>query len=46
MTAGNIRDYVPVADGFIVASSLKLNGRLANPVDPKRVAALARALSK
>jgi membrane complex biogenesis BtpA family protein len=40
----NIRDFLPVADGFIVASSLKLNGRLANPVDPKRVAALARAL--
>jgi membrane complex biogenesis BtpA family protein len=42
----NIRDFLPVADGFIVASSLKLNGRLANPVDPKRVAALARAISK
>lgn len=40
----NIRNFLPVADGFIVASSLKLNGRLANPVDPKRVAALARAL--
>jgi len=42
----NVRDFLPVADGFIVASSLKLNGRLANPVDPKRVAALARAISK
>jgi membrane complex biogenesis BtpA family protein len=40
----NIHNYLPVADGFIVASSLKLNGRLTNPVDPKRVAALARAL--
>jgi hypothetical protein len=40
----NIHDFLPVADGFIVASSLKLNGRLSNPVDPKRVAALARAL--
>jgi membrane complex biogenesis BtpA family protein len=42
----NITDYLAAADGFIVASSLKLNGRLANPVDPKRVAALARAISK
>jgi membrane complex biogenesis BtpA family protein len=42
----NITDYLAAADGFIVASSLKLNGRLANPVDPKRVAALARAINK
>ena len=42
----NITDYLAAADGFIVASSLKLNGRLSNPVDPKRVAALARAISK
>jgi membrane complex biogenesis BtpA family protein len=40
----NITDYLAAADGFIVASSLKLNGRLANPVDAKRVAALAKAL--
>jgi hypothetical protein len=40
----NIRDFLPVADGFIVASSLKLNGKLSNPVDVKRVAALVRAL--
>jgi hypothetical protein len=44
VTLETVRDYLPVADGFIVASSLKLNGRLANPVDPKRVAALVRAL--
>jgi hypothetical protein len=44
VTLANIRDFLPVADGFIVASSLKLRGRLANPVDPKRVAALARAI--
>jgi membrane complex biogenesis BtpA family protein len=44
VTLDNVRDFLPVADGFIVASSLKLNGRLSNPVDPKRVAALARAL--
>jgi uncharacterized protein len=40
----NVRDFLPAAYGFIVASSLKLNERLANPVDTKRAAALARAL--
>ena len=40
----NVRDFLPLADGFIVGSSLKLNGRLSNPVDAKRVAALARAI--
>ena len=44
VTLDNVRDFQPVADGFIVGSSLKLNGRLSNPVDPERVAALARAL--
>jgi membrane complex biogenesis BtpA family protein len=44
VTLENVRDFLPAADGFIVASSLKLNGRLSNPVDAKRVAALARAL--
>ncbi|HVV00940.1 MAG TPA: BtpA/SgcQ family protein, partial [Verrucomicrobiae bacterium] len=40
----NLADYAPLADGFIVGSSLKRNGRLDNPVDPKRVAALAKAI--
>ena len=40
----NIRDFLPIADGFIVGSSLKLNGRLSNPVDARRVAALAKTL--
>ena len=40
----NVSDFLSVADGFIVASSLKLNGRISNPVDPRRVAALVRAL--
>jgi len=44
VTLENVRDFLPAADGFIVGSSLKLNGRLSNPVDPKRVASLARAL--
>jgi uncharacterized protein len=44
VTLDNVRKFLPVADGFIVASSLKMAGRLANPVDSKRVAALARAI--
>jgi predicted TIM-barrel enzyme len=39
-----VRDYLAAADGFIVGSSLKAAGRLSNPVDAKRVAALVRAL--
>jgi membrane complex biogenesis BtpA family protein len=44
-TLANVRDFLPAADGFIVGSSLKLGGRLSSPIDPKRVAALARAIS-
>jgi len=40
----NIHDYLPWADGFIVGSSLKAGGKMNNPVDPARVAALARAM--
>lgn len=41
---GNVTNYLRFADGVIVGSSLKRDGKLANPVDPKRVAALVRAL--
>ena len=44
VTLANVHEFLPLADGFIVGSSLKLAGKLSNPVDPKRVAALARAL--
>ena len=44
-TLANVRAFLPAADGFIVGSSLKLGGKLSNPIDPKRVAALARAIS-
>ena len=44
VTLANVRDFLPAADGFIVGSSLKLAGKLSNPVDPKRVAALAQAI--
>ena len=46
VTLANLPDFLPIADGFIVGSSLKLAGKLSNPVDPKRVAALARAIAK
>jgi len=44
VTAANVRHYMRFADGVIVGSSLKRGGKAANPVDPKRVAALARAM--
>lgn len=40
----NVMDYLRFADGVIVGSSLKRGGKLANPVDPKRVAALVKAM--
>jgi membrane complex biogenesis BtpA family protein len=46
VTLENVRDFLPAADGFIVGSSLKAAGRLSNPVDPKRVAALVRAIGR
>jgi len=42
VNADNARAFMRVADGAIVGSSLKRNGQLANPVDPKRVATLAK----
>ncbi len=44
VTRENAGQFLPFADGFIVGSSLKAGGKLANPVDPKRVAALARVM--
>jgi membrane complex biogenesis BtpA family protein len=44
VTLDNARDFLPLADGFIVGSSLKVGGKVANPVDPKRVAALVRVM--
>ena len=35
--AHNVKDYLSVADGAIVGSSLKEDGNTWNPVDPKRV---------
>ena len=46
VTLANVRDFLPTADGFIVGSSLKVAGKVSNPVDPKRVAALVRAIRR
>ena len=43
VTAENVHNYSQ-ADGFIVGSSLKTEGKLANPVDPQRVAKLVKAI--
>jgi membrane complex biogenesis BtpA family protein len=44
VTTANVRDFLPLADGLIVGTSLKTGGLVGKPVDPKRVAALAKAL--
>ncbi|HAT19923.1 MAG TPA: SgcQ protein, partial [Verrucomicrobiales bacterium] len=40
----NVRELLEYADGLIVASSLKVDGVLANPVDVKRVRDLRKAM--
>jgi uncharacterized protein len=44
-TVANVHNYLPLADGFIVGSSLKSLKDVRSPVDPRRVAALAKAIS-
>ncbi len=46
VTAGNIREYLPFADGFIVGTSLKVGGNVANRVAARRVDALVRAMGE
>jgi len=46
VTLENIRDFLPITDGFIVGTSLKRDGKISNPVDPKRVRALVSAIAK
>jgi uncharacterized protein len=46
VTLANIRDFLPLADGFIVGTSLKRDGNISNPVDHKRVRALVSAIAK
>jgi uncharacterized protein len=40
----NVSQFLRYADGVIVGTSLKVDGQLANPVDPRRVAALAKTM--
>jgi len=42
----NVKVFLRIADGVIVGSSLKRDGKLANLVDPRRVAALVKAIGK
>jgi membrane complex biogenesis BtpA family protein len=44
VNVANVKEYLRYADGVIVGSSLKRDGKLSNPVDAKRVAALMRAM--
>jgi membrane complex biogenesis BtpA family protein len=44
VTAANVGGYLEFATGFIVGTSVKRGGNVANPVDEKRVAALRKAL--
>lgn len=44
VTAENVSDFLPLVDGVLVGTSLKVDGRVENPVDTNRVRALvARA---
>ena len=43
-TVDNIADFLKVADGVVVGSGLKVDGRTWNPVDPDRVAAFMAAV--
>ena len=44
VTVANAQEYLRFADGVIVGTSVKRGGKLTNPVDPRRVAALAKAM--
>ena len=44
ITLENAGEFLRIADGVIVGTSVKIHGKLDNPVDAKRVAALARTV--
>ena len=46
VTLENVSEFLQFADGVIVGTSLKVGGRLFNPVDPTRVAALVKTVRK
>lgn len=45
VTVANVREFLPLVDGFIVGTSLKRGGKIFNPVDFKRVRALVSAIA-
>ena len=45
VTTGNVSAFLPYIDGAIVGTSLKVDGLTGKAVDPKRVRALAKAMS-
>lgn len=46
VTPETVDRYLPPADGFIVGTGLKVDGKAANPVDEARVRALAEAVKR
>jgi membrane complex biogenesis BtpA family protein len=46
VTTENIGQFLPHIEGVIVGTSLKRGGKLTNPIDSRRVAALAKALEQ
>jgi membrane complex biogenesis BtpA family protein len=46
VTVGNTRDFLEIADGFIVGTSLKAGGKVSSPVETKRVEELVRAIRR
>ena len=46
MTPDNIKTYYPLADGFIVGSTFREDGRFLGPLDPQRLAAFMRVFDK
>jgi len=44
VTADNVGEFLQLADGVIVGTSLKRSGKISNPVDLKRVTELVRAV--
>lgn len=46
VTAETLEEFLPEADGFIIGTALKRDGRVDNPVDRQRVAALVARLGR
>jgi len=46
ITRDNVNDYLQVADGVIVGTSLKFGGRVSNHVDTRRVATLSKLIGR